>query len=51
VWGVGTFPDSLIIAGAQANMGWWSIAMIGAVAIGAGIVFKVKSNKTNKETL
>ena len=42
---------SLIIAGAQANMGWWSIAMIGAVAIGAGIVFKVKSNKTNKETL
>jgi len=42
---------SLLIAGAQANMGWWSIAMIGAVAIGAGIVFKVKSNKTNKETL
>jgi len=42
---------SLIIAGAQANMGWWSIAMIGAFAIGAGIVYKVKSNKTNKETL
>jgi len=42
---------SLLIAGAQANMGWWSIAMIGAVAIGAGIVFKAKSNKTNKETL
>ncbi len=42
---------SLLIAGAQANIGWWSIAMIGAVAIGAGIVFKVKSNKTNKETL
>ena len=39
---------SLLIAGAQANMGWWSIAMIGAVAIGAGIVFKVKSNKTEE---
>ncbi len=42
---------TLLVAGAQANMGWWSIVMIGAVAIGAGIVYKVKSNKTNKETL
>ena len=41
---------SLLVAGAQANMGWWSLALVGvAVAVGSGIVYKVKSNKTKEE--
>jgi len=41
---------SLLVAGAQANTGWWIIALVGAVAV-VGIVYKAKTNKTNKETL
>jgi len=41
---------SLLVAGAQANMGWWIIALVGVVA-GVGIAYKAKSNKTDKETL
>ena len=41
---------SLIVAGAQGSMGWWSLALVGvAVAVGSGIVYKVKSNKTKEE--
>jgi len=41
---------SLLVAGAQANMGLWSLALVGvAVAVGSGIVYKVKSNKTKEE--
>jgi len=40
---------SLLVAGTQANMGWWIIALVGVVA-GAGIVYKAKTNKTDKET-
>jgi len=40
---------SLLVAGAQANTGWWIIALVGAVAVGSGIVYKVKSNKTKEE--
>jgi len=42
---------SLLVAGAQANMGLWSLALVGAVVTGAAITYKLKSNKTNKETL
>jgi len=42
---------SLLVAGAQANMGLWSLALVGMVAAGAAITYKLKSNKTNKETL
>jgi len=41
---------SLLVAGAQANMGLWSLALVGMVAAGAAITYKLKSNKTNKET-
>ncbi len=41
---------SLLVAGAQGNMGWWVIALVGAVAV-VGIAYKAKSNKTDKETL
>ena len=41
---------SLLVAGAQANMGWGIIALVGAV-VGVGIVYKAKTNKTDKETL
>ena len=41
---------SLLVAGAQANMGWWSLALVGLVAAGAVITYKLKSNKTDKET-
>ena len=41
---------SLLVAGAQANTGWWIIALVGAVAV-VGIAYKVKTNKTQKETL
>jgi len=41
---------SLLVAGAQANTGWWIIALVGAVAL-VGIAYKAKSNKTDKETL
>ena len=41
---------SLLVAGAQTNMGLWSLALVGvAVAVGSGIVYKVKSNKTKEE--
>jgi len=41
---------SLLVAGAQANTGWWIIALVGVVAV-AGIAYKAKTNKTHKETL
>jgi len=42
---------SLLVAGAQANTGLWSLALVGMVAAGAVITYKLKSNKTDKETL
>ncbi len=42
---------TLLVAGAQANLGWWSLALVGVVAAGAAITYKLKSNKTDKETL
>ena len=39
---------SLLVAGAEANMGLWSLALVGAVAIGAAVTYKVKSNKTEQ---
>jgi len=39
---------SLLIAGAQANMGWWSLALVGMVAAGAAITYKLKSKKTEQ---
>jgi len=42
---------TLLVAGAQANMGLWSLALIGIVGAGAAIIYKAKSNKTDKETL
>ena len=42
---------SLLVAGAQANMGLLSLALVGAVVAGVGIAYKAKTNKSNKETL
>jgi len=42
---------TLLVAGAQANMGLWSLALIGIVGAGAAIIYKAKSYKTDKETL
>ena len=39
---------SLLVAGVEANMGLWSLALVGAVAIGAAVTYKVKSNKTEQ---
>jgi len=39
---------SLLVAGAQANMGLWSLALVGMVAAGAAITYKLKSKKTNE---
>jgi len=39
---------SLLVAGAQANMGWWSLALVGMVAAGAAITYKLKSKKTEQ---
>ncbi len=39
---------TLLVAGAQANMGLWSLALVGAVAAGAVITYKLKSNKTKQ---
>jgi len=39
---------SLLVAGAQANMGWWSLALVGMVAAGAAITYKLKSKKTKE---
>jgi len=39
---------SLLVAGAQANMGLWSLALVGMVAAGAAITYKVKSKKTKQ---
>ncbi len=39
---------SLLVAGAQANMGLWIIALVGAVAV-VGIAYKAKTNKDQKE--
>ncbi len=39
---------TLLVAGAQANMGLWSLALVGAVAVGAVIIYKKKSSKTEQ---
>ncbi len=39
---------TLLVAGAQANMGLWSLALVGMVAAGAAITYKIKSKKTEK---
>jgi len=39
---------SLLVAGAQGNMGWWSLALVGVVAAGAAIIYKAKSKKTEQ---
>jgi len=39
---------SLLVAGAQANMGLWSLALVGMVAAGAAITYKLKSKKTKE---
>ncbi len=39
---------SLLVAGVEANMGLWSLALVGAVAIGAAVTYKVKSKKTKQ---
>ena len=39
---------SLLVAGAQANMGLWSLALVGIVGAGAAITYKLKSKKTEQ---
>jgi len=39
---------TLLVAGAQGNMGMWGLALFGVVAAGAAITYKVKSNKTEQ---
>jgi len=39
---------SLLVAGAQGNMGWWSLALVGMVAAGAAITYKLTSKKTEQ---
>ena len=39
---------SLLVAGAQANTGWWSLALVGIVGAGAAITYKLKSKKTEQ---
>ena len=39
---------SLLVAGAQANLGLWSLALVGIVGAGAAITYKLKSKKTEQ---
>jgi len=39
---------TLLVAGAQANMGLWSLALVGIVGAGAAIIYKTKSKKTEQ---
>jgi len=39
---------TLLVAGAQANMGLLSLALVGIVGAGAAIIYKVKSKKTEQ---
>jgi len=39
---------SLLVAGAQANMGLLSLALVGMVGVGAAITYKLKSKKTEQ---
>jgi len=39
---------TLLVAGAQANMGLWSLALVGIVGAGAAIIYKIKSKKTEQ---
>jgi hypothetical protein len=39
---------SLLVAGAQANMGLWSLALVGIIGAGAAITYKVKSKKSEQ---
>ena len=39
---------SLLVAGAQANMGLWSLALVGIVGAAAAVTYKLKSNKTDE---
>jgi len=46
-----SFPvstTSLLVAGAQANMGLLSLALVGIVGAGAAIIYKTKSKKTEQ---
>ena len=46
-----SFPvstTSLLVAGFQANMGLWSLALVGIVGAGAAIIYKTKSKKTKQ---
>ena len=39
---------TLLVAGVQANMGMWSLALVGIVGAGAAITYKLKSKKTEQ---
>ncbi len=39
---------TLLVAGVQANMGLWSLALVGIVGAGAAIIYKTKSKKTEQ---
>ena len=39
---------TLLVAGAQANIGLWSLALVGMVGTGAAITYKAKSKKTEQ---
>jgi len=39
---------SLLVAGAQADMGLWGIALVGVVGTSAAIIYKTKSNKSEQ---
>jgi len=46
-----SFPVStttLLVAGVQANMGLWSLALVGIVGAGVAITYKLKSKKTEQ---
>ena len=39
---------TLLVAGAQSNMGLWSLALVGIVGAGVAITYKIKSKKTEQ---
>ena len=47
-WEVPVSTTTLLVAGVQANMGLWSLALVGMVAAGAAITYKLKSKKTEQ---
>ena len=40
--------DAALVAGAQANMGLMSLALVGIVGAAAAVTYKLKSNKTDE---